>query len=144
MELTDENRIIVKYGLTFLKNTMNNGLLALMDVCQMDKERLSTFHLGYIIGPCLNASGRLDSAKKGISLLLSETKNEAIELATELRNLNEERKDMTAEYTGKAIITVEEQGMLKDTVLVIYLPDCHESIAGIIAGRIRENIIDQH
>lgn len=138
MELTDENRIIVKYGLTFLKNTMNNGLLALMDVCQMDKERLSTFHLGYIIGPCLNASGRLDSAKKGISLLLSETKNEAIELATELRNLNEERKDMTAEYTGKAIITVEEQGMLKDTVLVIYLPDCHESIAGIIAGRIRE------
>ena len=138
MELIDENRIIVKHGIALLKNTNNIGLMALMDVCQIDKEKLSTYHLGFIIGPCLNASGRLDSAKKGLRLLLSDTKGEGIELATELRSLNEERKDMTAEYVDKAVMMIEEDGMLKDKVLVIYLPDCHESIAGIIAGRIRE------
>lgn len=138
MELIDENRIIVCHGLNLLKGTMNKGLLALMDICKIEKEKLSAFHLGYIIGPCLNASGRLDTAKKGLHLLLADTKNEAIELATELRGLNEERKDMTAEYTQRAIMMIEKQDMLKDKVLVIYLPDCHESIAGIIAGRIRE------
>lgn len=138
MELVDENRVIVKYGLEYLKKTRNIGLLALMDACQIDKERLSAFHLGFIIGPCLNASGRLDTAKKGLALLLSGDRDEAVTLATELRRLNDERKDMTAEYTKKAVMTAEEQGMLEDTVLVIYLPDCHESIAGIIAGKVRE------
>ncbi|NLO09642.1 MAG: single-stranded-DNA-specific exonuclease RecJ [Clostridiales bacterium] len=138
MELIDENRIIVKHGLSLLKNSQNTGLVALMDLCQIDRERLSSFHLGFIIGPCLNASGRLDSAKRGIKLLLSETKSEALELATELRSLNEERKNMTAEYTEKAVKVIEEGDMLKDKVLVIYLSDCHESITGIIAGRIRE------
>ncbi len=138
MELIDENRIIVKHGLSLLKDTQNIGLLSLMDICQIDRARLSAYHLGFIIGPCLNASGRLDSAKKGTRLLLSETKSEAIDLATELRNLNEARKDMTAEYTEKAIKMIEEGDMLKDKVLLVYLPDCHESIAGIIAGRIRE------
>lgn len=138
MELIDENRIIVKYGLSLLRNTVNIGIMALMDVCQIDKRKLSTFHLGYIIGPCLNASGRLDTAKKGLSLLLSETKNDATKLALELKGLNEERKDMTSEYTQKAIMMIEEGDILKDKVLVIYLPDCHESVAGIIAGRIRE------
>ncbi|TAH75074.1 MAG: single-stranded-DNA-specific exonuclease RecJ [Anaerolineaceae bacterium] len=138
MELIDENRIVVKYGLSLLQNTSNIGLQALMDVCQIDKDKLSAFHLGYIIGPCLNASGRLDTAKKGLRLLLSETKKEAMELATELRSLNEERKDMTADYVDKAVMMIEENDMLKDKVLVVYLPDCHESIAGIIAGRIRE------
>lgn len=138
MELIDENRIIVKHGLSYLKNTKNSGLMALMDLCQIDKDKLSAFHIGFIIGPCLNASGRLDTAKKGISLLLSETKSEAVELASELRSLNEERKDMTAEYTEKAVMMIEDEDMLKNKVLVVYLPDCHESIAGIIAGRIRE------
>lgn len=138
MELVDENRIIVKHGLAILKDTKNIGLKSLMDVCQVDTDRLSTFHLGFIIGPCLNASGRLDTAKKGLRLLLSKTRNEAIELATELRALNEERKDMTAKFTEEAIRMIEEDDMLKDKVLVVYLPDCHESIAGIIAGRIRE------
>ncbi len=138
MELVDENRIIVKHGLSLLMNTQNIGLLALMDVCQINKKKLSSYHLGFIIGPCLNASGRLDTAKRGLKLLLSETKTEAMELATELKSLNEERKEMTAEYVDKAVMTIEEGDMLKDKVLLVYLPDCHESIAGIIAGRVRE------
>ncbi len=138
MDLVDENRIIVKHGISLLKNTQNMGLQSLMKVCQIDKERLSAFHIGYIMGPCINASGRLDTAKKGLRLLLSETNKEAIEMATDLRSLNEERKDMTAEYTKQAIRLIEENNMLRDKILVIYLPDCHESIAGIIAGRIRE------
>jgi single-stranded-DNA-specific exonuclease len=138
MELIDENRIIVKHGLLLLQNTKNIGLLALMDLCKIDKEQLSAFHLGFIIGPCLNASGRLDTAKKGLRLLLAETKSEALELARELRTLNEERKDMTAEYVEKAVMKIEEGDILKDKILVIYLPNCHESIAGIIAGRLRE------
>lgn len=138
MELVDENRIIVKHGLSLLKNTPNIGLLTLMEVCQINKEELSAFHLGFIIGPCLNASGRLDTAKKGLKLLLSETKSNALELATELRSLNEERKDMTTKYVEKAVKLIEEDNMLRDKVLVIYIPECHESIAGIIAGRIRE------
>lgn len=138
MELIDENRIIVKHGLSLLSNTSNIGLLALMEVCKIDKEQLMAFHLGFVIGPCLNASGRLDTAKKGLRLLLSETNDEAMTLATELRSLNETRKDMTVEYVDKAVKIVEEGTSIKDKVLVIYLPDCHESIAGIIAGRIRE------
>jgi len=138
MELVDENRIIVKHGLDLLKNTSNIGLLALMDVCQINKEFLSAFHLGFIIGPCLNASGRLDTAKKGLKLLLADTRSEALELATELRNLNETRKNMTEKYVEKAIELIEKDNMLCDKVLVIYIPECHESIAGIIAGRIRE------
>lgn len=138
MELIDENRIIVKHGLSLLKDTRNIGLLALMDACQINKKDLSSFHLGFIIGPCLNASGRLDTAKIGLKLLLSETKSEAMELAGELKNLNEARKDMTAKYVEKAISLIEEGNMLDDKVLVVYIPECHESIAGIIAGRIRE------
>lgn len=138
MELIDENRIIVKHGLELLKNTQNIGLLALMDLCQIDRQQIMSFHLGFVIGPCLNASGRLDSAKKGLRLLLSDTKAEALELAANLRSLNEERKSMTADYVDRAVIIIEEEEMLKDMVLVVYLPGCHESIAGIIAGRIRE------
>ncbi len=138
MELVDENRVIVSLGLKLLQNTQNIGMQALMDVCQIDKEMLSTFHLGYIIGPCLNASGRLDSAIKGLKLLLTESKKDALDLAMELRGLNEERKYMTSEYTQKAIMLIEKEDMLRDKVFVIYLHDCHESIAGIIAGRIRE------
>lgn len=138
MELVDENRVIVKHGLSLLKDTLNEGLLSLMELCQINKEQLSAYHLGFVIGPCLNASGRLDTAKKGLKLLLSNSKKEALDIATELRSLNETRKDMTKEYVEKAEELIKENNMLIDKVLVVYLPDCHESIAGIIAGRIRE------
>lgn len=138
MELVDENRFIVKHGLSLLKHTSNYGLLSLMDVCKIDKEKIAAYHLGFIIGPCLNASGRLDTAKKGLELLLAKSKDEALDLATELRSLNEVRKDMTSEYVEKAQLLIEEENMLIHKVLIVYMPDCHESIAGIIAGRIRE------
>lgn len=138
MDLMGENRIIVKHGLKLLKNTKNKGLLALMDVAGVDKEQLSSFHLGFVIGPCLNASGRLNTAKKGLELLLSETEEEAVRLATEVRDLNNLRKEMTANNVEKAIRMIEESDLKEDKVLVVYLPDCHESIAGIIAGRVRE------
>lgn len=138
MELTDENRIIVKQGLKLLENTRNKGLQALIDTCGIDKRKLSAFHLGFVIGPCLNASGRLDTAKKGLELLMSHTCEEAKNLSEEVRTLNDIRKNMTAENVEKAIKLIEESSLKDDKVLVVYLPDCHESIAGIIAGRIRE------
>lgn len=138
MDLVDENRIIVRKGLELLKNTQNKGLLALMDASSIEKEQLNSFHLGFVIGPCLNASGRLDTAKKGLELLLSETEEDAVRLAAEVRQLNDLRKDMTALNTEKAISQIEESSRKDDKVLVVLLKDCHESIAGIIAGRIRE------
>lgn len=138
MELTGENRIIVKYGIQLLQKTKNKGLLALMDVSSIDKEQLSTFHLGFVIGPCLNASGRLDTAKKGLELLLSEKEEQALTLAQEVRSLNDLRKEMTVMNVEKAVKLIEETDLIQDKVLVVYLEDCHESIAGIIAGRLRE------
>ncbi|WFR56178.1 single-stranded-DNA-specific exonuclease RecJ [Anaerocolumna sp. AGMB13025] len=138
MDLVNENRVIVKHGLNLLKQTKNLGLKALIEKNNINLSGLSAYHLGYIIGPCLNASGRLDSAKKGLKLLLSETKEEADLLAEELKTLNDIRKDMTAKGLEAAIKLVEEGGMVKDKVLVVYLKDCHESLAGIIAGRLKE------
>lgn len=138
MDLVDENRIIVNHGLKLLQNTNNNGLLALMETNGIDKYSLSSFHLGFVIGPCLNASGRLDSAKKGIQLLLSSSKDEAVLMAEELKGLNNLRKDMTQDNVDKAVKMIEESGLLHDKVIVVYISDCHESIAGIIAGRIKE------
>lgn len=138
MDLVDENRIIVNYGLKLLQNTSNNGLLALMETSGIDKSSLSSFHLGFVIGPCLNASGRLDSAKKGLELLLSSSKDEAVIMAEAVKGLNNLRKDMTQENVDKAVRIIEDNGLLNDKVLVVYLADCHESIAGIIAGRIKE------
>jgi single-stranded-DNA-specific exonuclease len=138
MELTGENRIIVKYGLQLLKNTPNKGLKALMAACGIEKEQLSAFHLGFIIGPCLNASGRLDTAKRGLKLLLAKSNEEAEQLAFKVKNLNDVRKEMTAENVNKAMGFIEGNSILGDKILVVYLKDCHESIAGIIAGRIRE------
>ena len=138
MDLIDENRIIVKYGLELLKITRNRGLNALMDASGVDKEQLNTFHLGFVIGPCLNASGRLDSAKRGMELLLAQTEEEALRLAGEVRSLNDLRKNMTAENVEKAICLVDESNLKNDKVLVVHIPNCHESIAGIIAGRLRE------
>ncbi len=138
MELIGENRVIVKHGLELLKQTKNRGLNALMDLCSVDKEQLSTFHLGFVIGPCLNASGRLDTAKKGLELLLSDNDEAAVHLAGEVKSLNELRKNMTAENVEKAIAIIEESDIKNHKVLVVHLCDCHESIAGIIAGRLRE------
>lgn len=138
MDLVGENRIIVKHGLELLKGTQNKGLSALMDASGIDKEHLSAYHLGFVIGPCLNASGRLDTAKKGMELLLADTREDAVRLSQEVRELNELRKNMTADNTQKAVGMIEESELKDDKVLVVFLKDCHESIAGIIAGRIRE------
>lgn len=138
MDLVDENRIIVKNGLERLKTTKNPGLRALIDCNNIQFASLSAYHLGFIIGPCLNASGRLDTAKKGLKLLLADTPEEGNRIAEELKELNDTRKDMTAKGLEQAIQMVESSDMNKDKVLVVYLKECHESLAGIIAGRIRE------
>lgn len=138
MDLVDENRIMVKNGLRLMKKTKNFGLKALLEKNNINLAGLSAYHLGYIIGPCLNASGRLDTAKKGLHLLLSKTEEEANRLADELKQLNDVRKDMTAKGLEKAIQLVETSDMKQDKVLVVYLDDCHESLAGIIAGRLKE------
>lgn len=138
MDLVDENRIIVKNGLVLLKETQNHGLRALMEASDINKSKLSAYHLGFIIGPCLNASGRLDSAKKGLRLLLAQTETEAKTLAKELKELNDIRKEMTVRGLEQAVEIVENSKIKDDKVLVVYLEDCHESLAGIIAGRLRE------
>ena len=138
VDLIDENRIVVKYGLKHIAHTKNTGLRALIEECQLDINNISSYHIGFIIGPCLNASGRLDTARQAIELMLCMDNEKAHNMAKELIALNNERKSMTEQETHKAIELVENTGLLKDRVLVIYLKDCHESIAGIIAGRIKE------
>ena len=137
VELKDENRIIVKNGLNALVNTNNIGLEELIQVNGL-KDEITTYHLGFVIGPCMNASGRLDTAKIAISLLSCNDRIEARNIAIELKELNDQRKDMTGENLEEAIKVIEENHMYDDMVLVVYLPECHESLAGIIAGRIRE------
>lgn len=137
MELTGENRVIVSLGLKELRKTTHPGLRALMAENKLEPEKLSVYHLGYILGPCLNATGRLDSAKRGVRLLEAD-EAAAPEIARELKELNDRRKDMTAKELEKAVALVEGSELKKDRVLVVFLPDCHESLAGIIAGRLRE------
>lgn len=138
MDLVGENRIFVKQGLEMLKRTNNLGLRAMMECTGVPVERLSAYHIGFVIGPCLNASGRLDTAKRALELLCAKTKKEADILAGDLKALNDNRKDMTASAVEEAVKQVEETRLGEDKVLVIYLPDCHESLAGIVAGRVRE------
>ncbi len=137
MKLQDENRIVVKEGLKRLKDTKNLGLRALIEANQLDPEKISAYHIGFVIGPCLNAGGRLYTAKLALALLLAENEEKARERALELKNLNDQRKDMTQKGVDEAAVQVEERYM-EDKVLVVFLPDCHESLAGIVAGRIRE------
>ena len=137
MPLRDENRIIVREGIAHMKHTENIGLRALTDACSIERESLSAYHLGFVLGPSLNATGRLESAMTGLKLLCSENRDEAAKLALELRELNEERKNMTEMGVKKACSLISETGT-PDKILVVYLPDCHESVAGIIAGRIKE------
>ena len=139
MELLDENRIVVKEGLKRMQHSRNLGLQALIEVNGLDPAKISAYHLGFVIGPCLNATGRLDTAKRALELLQSENKTQAMQLAAELKELNDSRKNLTAEGVEQAEHYIREHHMEQDKVLVIYLPDVHESLAGIIAGRIRES-----
>ncbi len=139
MELKSENRIIVKEGLKRLKNTANPGLKALMEVNGVEPEKLSAYHLGFVIGPCLNATGRLDTAHRALELLQSTELGSAMMAARELKDLNDSRKNLTAEGVAMAEQAMKEGNMENDRVLVLYLPTVHESLAGIIAGRIRES-----
>lgn len=138
VDLLDENRIIVKEGLKLIASTENYGLNALMAVTGVSRESINAYHIGFVLGPCLNASGRLDSAKRALKMLVTDDRAEAERHAGELKDLNEERKKLTSEAVDKAVDMVENSSLKDDRVLVIFLPECHESIAGIVAGRIRE------
>ncbi len=137
MRLQDENRILVREGLRQIARTKSLGLRKLVEACGLDIGTLTAYHIGFVVGPCLNASGRLQTARLALELLLCQEESEAIRMAAELRMLNEERKTMTQEGTSEALRQAEKQ-YAEDRVLVIFLPDCHESVAGIIAGRVRE------
>lgn len=138
MELRDENRILVKEGLKRLKNTRNKGLKALMEVNGLRPEQLNAYHLGFVLGPCMNATGRLDTARRSLELLQSRTEAEAMRAASELKALNDSRKNLTAQGLEQAEEYIAENGIDRDKVMVIFLPSVHESLAGIIAGRVRE------
>ena len=138
MELVDENRIIVKYGLPLIAHSGNYGLQALITVNGLQDKPLSVYHIGFVLGPCLNATGRLDTAARALQMFLTRDKAEAVTIAGELKELNDSRKGMTLQGTEQAIELIEQTALKEDKVLVIYLPECHESLAGIIAGRIRE------
>ena len=138
VDLVDENRIFVKQGLEMLKRTKNKGLKALIECTGVNAANLNTYHIGFVLGPCMNASGRLDTAKRALELLEARTQKEADVLAGDLKALNDSRKDMTAQAVEEAFIQVENTEIRDDDVLVIYLPQCHESLAGIVAGRVRE------
>ena len=138
MDLDDENRILVREGLKMLRETAHPGMSALIEVNELPRERLSAFHIGFVLGPCINAGGRLDTAKRALELLDTQDYELALRRAKELKDLNDERKTMTEQGVKAGIRQIENGPLRDDRVLVVYLPDCHESLAGIIAGRIRE------
>ena len=139
MDLTEENRILVKQGLEMLKRTSNLGLRALIQCIGLEGKKIQAYHIGFILAPCLNASGKLDTAKRALALLRAKTEREADMLAGDLKALNDSRRDMTDRVVDEAMAKVEQTDIRGDKVLVIYLPDCHESLAGLVAGRVREN-----
>lgn len=139
MDLVDENRIFVRQGLEMLKRTKNLGLRALMECTNIPKDGINPYHIGFILGPCLNASGRLDTAKRALELLEAKELREAMVLAEDLKVLNDSRKELTEKGVKEAMDQIGASELKQDKVLVVYLPECHESIAGIIAGRIREH-----
>lgn len=138
MSLTAANRILVKEGLKRIHHTKNVGMRALIFACGIEPEQIEAYHFGYILGPCVNATGRLDTAKRALRLFMTEDEKEAAEIAFELVSLNDERKEMTRKGVEEARELMQTGVYDQDPVLVIYLPDVHESIAGLIAGRIRE------
>lgn len=135
MELLDENRIAVKHGLKAMAEIDNVGLRALIEATGLDKNHISAYHIGFVLGPCMNATGRLDTAQRALELLSESDYEKAVLISGELKALNESRKNMTVMYSEEAIRQAEN---MTDNVLVIFLPDCHESLAGIVAGRVRE------
>lgn len=138
MELTDENRILVRYGLRQIGQSANPGLRALLMVNELTDRKLTGYHIGFVLGPCLNATGRLDTAQRALAMFRTKDPAEAVTIAGELKALNDSRKEMTLKGTEQAIERIESTALKADKVLVVFLPDCHESLAGIIAGRIRE------
>ncbi|GHU62134.1 single-stranded-DNA-specific exonuclease RecJ [Clostridia bacterium] len=138
MDLKGENRIFVQYGLSLLRKTKNLGLQALIKIHQLKQEEISAYHIGFVLGPCLNAGGRLETARLALQLLLSETKEDALARAQELKKLNDLRKQMTGDGLKDALTYIEDNQLQRDKVLMLYLPHCHESLAGIVAGRVRE------
>lgn len=138
MDLIGENRVFVKQGLEMLRRTKNEGLRALIECTGIDVQYLNAYHIGFVLGPCMNAGGRLDTAKRTLELLNASTRRDAVMLAEDLKALNDSRKEMTERGVAQAVQMIETTPLKRDKVLVIYLPDCHESIAGIIAGRIKE------
>lgn len=138
MDLVGENRIFVKEGLQMLHRTKSQGLCSLIECTGIEKSAIGAYHIGFVLGPCLNASGRLDSAKRALALLRAKDKKQADILAGDLKALNDSRKELTVQAVEKAIEQVETTSISEDRVLVVYLPDCHESLAGIVAGKVRE------
>ena len=138
MDLIDENRILVKLGLEMIHQTQDVSLLALIKQCKLKPEEMNVYSIGFVVGPCMNASGRLDTAEITLELLLTKREPQASILAAKLVELNEERKKMTEQNLNQAIEQIQMKGWDQDKVMVVFLPDCHESIAGIIAGRLRE------
>lgn len=138
MDLTGENRILVREGLKRLQKTTHPGMSALIEANELARDTLSVFHIGFVLGPCINASGRLATAKRALALLDTKDQALAIERAAELKELNDERKELTEQGLAQAVDLIEHSDLMEDRVLVVYLPNCHESLAGIIAGRIRE------
>ncbi len=138
MELKDENRAVVSLGLEDMKHTENAGLKALMEANNLSETGLSTYSMGFVIGPSINSTGRLESASESLGLLLSDDRSECLRAAVRIRELNDERKDMTAAGFDAAVSLIEENDLLKNKILIVYLPDTHESIAGLIAGRLKE------
>ena len=139
MELKDENRIAVRFALEYMKTTKNYGMNALIDAVRIDRSSLTPYSIGFILGPCINATGRLDSAVRALDMFMSGTYEEAFKTAQELKSLNDSRKEMTELYKKQALDMIDKDASFKDDrVLIVHLPGCHESLAGIIAGRIRE------
>ncbi|MBO5260125.1 MAG: single-stranded-DNA-specific exonuclease RecJ [Agathobacter sp.] len=138
MSLTGENRILVKEGIKRIHHTENTGMKALILRCGLEPEQIDAYHFGFVLGPCVNASGRLDTAQRALELFSEEDPEIAGKVAEELVVLNEERKEMTLAGVERAVEICDQEDYGKDSVLVIYLPEVHESIAGIIAGKIRE------
>lgn len=138
MELIDENRILVRYGLKQMVHTKNPGLRALIEVSGLKGKELSAYHIGFVLGPCLNATGRLDTAARALQMLSSNDFAQAVTIAAELKELNDSRKEMTGKGVERAVEMIENSRLREDKVLVVYLEDCHESLAGIIAGRLKE------
>ena len=138
MDLQGENRILVKEGLLRLPHTKNKGLKALIRAIGLENQKISSYDIGFRLGPCINASGRLDTAMRSLSLLQCEDEEEAAKLANDLKALNDSRKALTEQGTEAAYKLINGSDLKNDRVMVVFLPDCHESLAGILAGRIRE------